>query len=127
MEDLMGGLIPILGILCAVALPIVAVIIIFVQFFTTRRDERLAMIEKGIMPQEAKYEKKAPSRLRTLRTALSSMGAGVGLIIGIMVTTALDLTTQIVFITGTVLLGFGIGYVIYYIISKDKIEKEDEE
>lgn len=128
MEDI---LIPIVAILSAVVVPPLTIAFVLLKYFSGKNKERMAMIAQGIIPQEAERKKKGtPERLRTLRTALGAIGAGVGVVVGIIlnnyVLVELDTLEKLAVVAGFASLFFGIGYTIYFIVSKDKIAKEAE-
>ena len=125
----MEEFIAIFAIFCLFGLPILAGIILIIRLTNSDKKERLEMIKRGMIPPEKKEVQ--PSRLRTLRTGIGAIGIALGLIIGVILINYvfgnLEDLEMFVVIVGSTFLFFGIAYVIYYIISKDKIEKEDEE
>lgn len=120
-------IIPIFAIFCAVGLPVIAIIVLIVRLTSSTKKERMAMIQRGMIPPE-KVES-APSRLRTLRTGMGGVGAGLGAIISLLLLeycfVGADELTQFMIVLGSILLCFGIAFVIYYVISKDKIDSEE--
>lgn len=130
-DNFMEYLIAIIAILSIFAGPFIAIVVVLLKFNSSRNKERMAMISQGIIPQEATSKRSTPNRLRSLRTALGSIGAGIGVVIGIIlnnyVLLELGRFEKLAVIIGTAFFFFGIGYVIYFIISKDKIKSEDSE
>lgn len=127
LEQFMDGLLPILTIISIFAVPPIAIAFVLLKFNASKRTERMALINQGIIPQDAE-RKRTPNRLRTLRTALGAIGAGIGVVIGIILNnyafTGLSDMEMFAVLLGSIFLFFGIGYVIYFIISKDRIDAE---
>ncbi len=116
-------LIPIVAILCAIALPIIMIIILGVQAQKGRHAERLAMIEKGFILEEP--EKKA-NRYPALRNGMVMIGLSLGLIIGLFVDPywpEYDSFFSLVIPAFTILFG-GIGFVVYFFFSRRMQQKE---
>ena len=77
MED---WLIPLVAIVCAVGLPVVLLIVLVVRTTRTKHEERMAMIEKGIVLEEP--ERKV-NKFNALRNGLLMIGLALGAIGGI--------------------------------------------
>ncbi len=75
-------LIDVLGILCAVALPIGGFIFVLIKSITAKHAEKMAMIEKGSLLEDPKSNK-ISNKSSTLRNGLLLLGMGLGGIIGI--------------------------------------------
>lgn len=130
LENLIDSIIPVIAIISIFALPPIAIVVVLLKFNASKRAERMALIKQGIIPQEAE-NKRTPNRLRTLRTALGAIGGGIGAIVGIILTKVAfssdGLIIQSIVVAGSTLIIYGIAFVIYYLISKDKIEMENTE
>lgn len=118
-------IIPLMGIICAVGLPVVLGIVLGYQAIKGRHEERLAMIEKGFILEEP--EKKA-NRYPALRNGLFMIGLSLGIIVGLFMSPILpfmndwiDLTVP----TMAILFG-GIAFVIYFFLSRHLQSKEKE-
>ena len=72
-------LIPLVAIVCAVGLPVVLLIVLVVRTTRTKHEERMAMIEKGIVLEEP--ERKA-NKFNALRNGLLMIGLALGAISG---------------------------------------------
>lgn len=119
-EMILGGL----AIICAVGLPVVTALILGYQMMRGRHEERMSMIDKGIILEEP--EKKA-NRFPALRNGLFMIGLALGIIIGIFVVPHMQADTDWVELTVpamTVLFG-GIGFVVYFFLSR-RIQKKEE-
>ena len=81
MED--GMLIATLGIICTIGLPIVMTIFICYWVLTGKHKERMAMIERGIVPEEAQRQKANPNRYIALRNGILMISLALGALIGI--------------------------------------------
>lgn len=120
-------IIPLFAIFCAVGLPVVAIIVLIVRLTSSTKKERMAMIQRGMIPPE-KVEH-TPSRLRTLRAGMGGIGGGIGAILGLFLLEyqfqGANELYQMMIILSSVFICFGISFVIYYVISKDKIDSEE--
>ena len=130
METFLESLIAIIAILSVLVVPVVAIVFVLLKFQASKSKERMAIINQGMIPQEANIKKSVPNRLRTLRTALGAIGIGVaviGIILNKYVLLELSTLENLAVLVACSSLFFGIGYITYYVISKDKIGTENEE
>ena len=121
-----GGemLIALTAIICAVGLPVLLLIVLVVRTTRTKHEERMAMIEKGIVLEEP--EKKT-NKFNALRNGLLMIGLALGAMSGVYldVTMPSDWTGFPVDIF--TVLGGGIAYLIYFFIVLKMMEKEKEQ
>ena len=75
-----GLLIPIVAIICTIGLPILVISIIVYKSVQTKHQEKLAMIEKGMIFQEPE---KRTNKYTSLRNGLLMVGLAVGAMIGL--------------------------------------------
>ena len=75
-----GLLIPIVAIICTIGLPILLISIIVYKSVQTKHQEKLAMIEKGMILQEPE---KRTNKYTALRNGLLLVGLAVGAMIGL--------------------------------------------
>ena len=75
-----GLLIPIVAIICTIGLPILVISIIVYKNVQTKHQEKLAMIEKGMILQEPE---KRTNKYTALRNGLLLVGLAVGAMIGL--------------------------------------------
>ncbi|BDC98177.1 DUF6249 domain-containing protein [Persicobacter psychrovividus] len=119
--------------------PLGAFIMIFSVIYvvvTARNRERLAMIEKGMRPgndlgsENVVGTSMKSSGTKSLRFGLLAMGAGIGLLLGILFQNWLEVAMNIrngaagVFIM--LFIFVGLSQVLYYFIERKLIEKEEE-
>ena len=124
--DQLALMIPILAVLGVCAL-------IFGIVYLKRR-ERMAMIERGMDPrlyEELRPAKRAPAPYATLKWGLLLTGAGLGLLLSvILVTTCLagmdDNTKPGVFF-GLISIFGGLGLIISFLVEKKSYEKHQQE
>lgn len=124
----MDYLIPVLGIISLFVLPAVGVVFICYLIFTGRHRERMAMIERGIVPQE-EVRKANPNRFIALRNGILMASMAVGALLGIAIDSNLTLETEWSWLfvpTMIVLLG-GVGFVGYFFLSRGMEEKAHDE
>ena len=79
-----GIIIPVLAILCAIALPLILVILSVYWTVTSKHKEKMAMIERGIAPDENASDRQ-PNRYGSLRNGLLMIGLAIGTIGSAMV------------------------------------------
>ena len=75
--------IPILGVICAVGMPVLLGIIASYMTIKSKHEEKMAMIEKGIVLEEAMRPERRPNRYNTLRNGIFMIGLSLGEIIGL--------------------------------------------
>lgn len=75
-----GLLIPIVAIICTIGLPVLVILIIVYKNVQTKHQEKLAMIEKGMILQEPE---KRTNKYTALRNGLLLVGLAVGAMIGL--------------------------------------------
>lgn len=117
MDFIEDGLIPIIAILSAVALPIGFGMYLGLVALRTKSKENLELIKQGIVPPPRL--KPTPNRYRSLRNGFLCIGIALGLIIGNIAETYLALQEGYT-MAACVLLFLGLAYVLFYFITKDK-------
>lgn len=124
--------IPLLGIICAVGLPVLLAIIAAYMTIKSKHEEKMAMIERGIAVEEmAHLEKKPgserkPSRYNTLRNGIFMIGLSLGVIVGMFIYLSVDNYNDwfnLLVPAITILFG-GISFVCYFFLSRYLMEKE---
>lgn len=118
-------IIPLMGIICAIGLPVVLGIVLGYQAIKSRHEERMIMIEKGFVLEEP--EKKA-NRYPALRNGLFMIGLSLGIIVGLFMSPVLPLANDWVDLsipTMAILFG-GIAFVFYFFLSRHLQLKEKE-
>ena len=75
-----GLLIPIVAIICTIGLPILIISMMVYKSVQTKHQEKLAMIEKGMILQEPE---KRTNKYTALRNGLLLVGLAVGAMIGL--------------------------------------------
>lgn len=101
-------LIPLMGIIW----PMSVAIIFLYLFFSSRNKIRLALIESGRDASIFKY-RKSVDRVRTLKTGIICLMAGLGLFIGYLMHTLTGIPEEVAYISST-LLFVGVGLVGFY-------------
>lgn len=125
MNSIFDNIVTIIAILSAVALPISLGMYIGIRSMSQKHIERMEMIKQGLMPPEE--NKEAPNRAKTLKKAISFIGLGVGLAVGLSIVNFMKLDDDAApFVIGTsILLFLGISYLIYFFLSKKIFENEE--
>ena len=121
-----GIIIPVLGILCAIALPLILVILSVYWTVTSKHKEKMAMIERGIAPDENAPELK-PNRYSSLRNGLLMIGLAIGTIAGIFLArTMREEYEMFLIIVAMIVVCGGIAFTSYFFISKKMMEQEEK-
>lgn len=118
MEFVEEGLIPIIAILSAVALPIGFGMYLGLVSMRTKSKENMELIKQGIVPPP--QSKPTPNRYRSLRNGFLCIGIALGLIIGNIAETYLSALEDGYTMAACVLLFLGLAYVLFYFVTKDK-------
>lgn len=118
MEFIEDGLIPIIGILSAVALPIGFGMYLALVGIRSKNKENMELIKQGIVPPT--QSKPTPNRYRSLRNGFLCVGIALGLIIGNIVTEIFHTLGEIYVMVSFVLLFLGLAYILFYFVTKDK-------
>lgn len=124
----MGSLVPILGILCTIALPIGLGVYIVIRTIDSRHKERMGLIQQGIIPPQE--SKPTPNKYRSLRSGILLVGIATGLILSLSINYWLDLDSdkEFLVIMTSVLLFLGLSYLLFYFLVRNKEEfQEDSE
>lgn len=123
----MRDLVPIVGILCAIGLPVVLGGMILLKLLSSDKKVRMELARQGIIPPPE--GKTAPNKYRSLRNGFLCVGIAIGLVLGVIVSPyiARTLDYQYLVISSSVLLFLGFAYILFYLIVKDKKEFDDAE
>lgn len=119
----MDNLIPILGILCAVGLPMVFLILVGTRMIKSRHEERMEMIRQGIILEEP--EKKV-NRYVALRNGLLLVGIALGLFVGLLVSEGRDSFSRYFILWTMPVLFAGFAFLVYFFIAQ-KMQKAENE
>ena len=121
-----GIIIPALGILCAIALPLILVILSVYWTVTSKHKEKMAMIERGIAPDENAPDRQ-PNRYGSLRNGLLMIGLAIGTIAGIFLArTMREEYEMFLIIVAMIVVCGGIAFTSYFFISKKLMEQEEK-
>ena len=114
-------------ITCAVGAPVVCATTSIIKISRFRHEERMKMIEGGVILREP--EKRA-NRYPALRNGLFMIGLALGVLIGLFVDPYVpegDFGFEIFSVPMFALLLGGIGLVVYFFLSRKMQVKEEEE
>lgn len=119
-------IIPVLGFLCAIALPLILVILSVYWTVTSKHKEKMAMIERGIAPDENASDRQ-PNRYGSLRNGLLMIGLAIGTIAGIFLArTMREEYEMFLIIVAMIVVCGGIAFTSYFFISKKLMEQEEK-
>lgn len=113
-----------IAIISIFALPIIAGIILGLRFMKNRHAERMGLIEQGVIPPQKEKRRRTPSRLVSLRNGIMLVSLGVGLFAGFILVkyvnfSFIQLGYLNIIVVGTAIVFLGLGYLIYFWVSKD--------
>ena len=120
-------LVAVLSVICAVGLPIVMTIFICYWVLTGKHKERMAMIERGIVPEEAQRQKANPNRYIALRNGILMVSLALGALVGFMLDSYITNISNYVVLPATTILFGGIGFVGYFFLAHYLEQKEAKE
>ena len=119
-------IIPVLAILCGIALPLILVILSVYWTVTSKHKEKMAMIERGIAPDENASDRQ-PNRYGSLRNGLLMIGLAIGTIAGIFLArTMREEYEMFLIIVAMIVVCGGIAFTSYFFISKKMMEQEEK-
>src|SRR5690554_7008072 len=84
MEDFMLQLIGLIAVICIFGLPIIAGIVLGLKAIKSRNEERMGLINQGIIPPDSPKRKADPNRLVSLRNGILFIALGIGIIVGFL-------------------------------------------
>jgi hypothetical protein len=128
----MGDLIGLIAVICIFGLPIIAGIILGMKAMKSRNEERMGLINQGIIPPDAPSRKSTPNKYIALRNGILFITLGIGIIVGFLCSEYLVIGQGNEFwITGASVVFFmGVGYLTYFLVSlkiSHTTQKEDLE
>lgn len=118
--------IPILGVICAVGMPVLLAIIASYMTIKSKHEEKMAMIDKGIILEEAARPERKPSRYNTLRNGIFMVGLSIGVIVGLFANLSINSDNEWFYLLVpaiTILFG-GLSFILYFFLSRHLMEKE---
>lgn len=126
----MEGIIPLLAIICTIGLPIIVGLLLGLRWMNNRNQERMALINQGIIPPDTPRSKTKPNKLVALRNGILFISIGIGVIVGFLCSEYLVIGIGNKFwITGSSVVFFmGVGYLVYFLVSQkmsQSIQRED--
>lgn len=113
-------LIPILGMLCSIALPIGFGMYLGLISIRAKHKENIELMKQGIVPST--QPKPTPNKYRSLRNGFLCVGIAIGTILGIILQSLVPLKEEQGFfiLAACILLFLGLAYILFYMITKDK-------
>lgn len=127
---IMGELIPLLAIICTIGLPLIVGLLLGLRWMNNRSQERMGLINQGIIPPDSPRRKATPNRLVALRNGILFISIGIGVIVGFLSSEYLVIGIGNKFwITGASIVFFmGVGYLVYFLVAQkipQSIQRED--
>lgn len=121
-----GSLIPILGIICGVGLPVLSAFIVSYMLIKSKHEEKMAMIEKGIVLEEVSRRGRCPNRYSALRNGILMIGLSLGVIVGMIIDARFSYQGdwKVMLIPVIMVLFGGLAFIAYFFLSRSLMEKE---
>lgn len=118
MEDV---LIPIVAILSTIALPIVTALVLILKKLNADHNERMALINQGIIPPNEPKKKTNPNRLVSLRNGIILAALGIGIIVGFLCSQYLVIGEENKFwiMSASIVFFLGVGYLVYFLATRN--------
>lgn len=116
MDDLTG----LIAVICIFGLPIIAGIILGLKAMKNRNEERMGLINQGIIPPDTPKKKTDPNKMVSLRNGIVLISLSIGIIVGFLCSEYLVIGQGNEFwVTGASVVFFlGVGYLVYFLITQ---------
>ncbi len=124
-------LIPIVGIICMIGLPIVTGMVLGILRIKATNMERMGLINQGIIPPDSpKKRRGTPNLLVSLRNGIVLIALGIGIIVGLLCSEYLIIDRENLFfwvIGASVVFFLGVGYLTYFLVVQKMPHLEQRE
>ncbi len=123
--EVLAVLIPIIGILSAVALPVILGSILLYNKNKSTHTERFELIKQGIIPPDGPKRKpkskSIPNRYLSLRNGIILIALGIGIMVGFFGSNYLIIgeDNPFLFVIASIVLFLGIGYTVFFWITNN--------
>lgn len=124
----MEALVSIIAILSSVTLPIGLGMYIAIRSRNIKHKERMELIRQGIIPPDESKSKTIPNKFRSLRNGILLVGIAIGLIISLSISyyNGFEEDEAFFVVAPAVLLFLGLGYLLFYLLVRNKKEFKDD-
>lgn len=114
-------LIPIVAILSTIALPIVTALVLILKKLNADHNERMALINQGIIPPNEPKKKTNPNRMVSLRNGIILAALGIGIIVGFLCSQYLVIGEENKFwiMSASIVFFLGVGYLVYFLATRN--------
>lgn len=114
-------LVAVVAVFSIFALPLITAMVLILKKLSSTHKERMGLIQQGIIPPNEPKRKSTPNRYRSLRNGVLLIALGVGLIVGFLGANYLPMSedNSFLFVTASIVLFLGIGYTVFFLITKD--------
>lgn len=122
--------IAIIAILSTIALPIAGGTIIWLTSVKNKHKERMGLVNQGIIPPDIPKRRATPNRILSLRNGIVLLSVGIGAITGLVIgkyLLGLDEDSMFWAFSASVVIFLGLGYLIYFFVSKKYSETAQNE
>ena len=114
-------LIPIVAILSTIALPIVTALVLILKKLNADHNERMALINQGIIPPNEPKKKTNPNRMVSLRNGIILAALGIGILVGFLCSQHLVIGEENKFwiMSASIVFFLGVGYLVYFLVTRN--------
>jgi hypothetical protein len=113
--------IPVLAIICTIGLPIATGLVLGLRWMNARHNERMGLINQGIIPPDSPKKKSNPNRFVSLRNGIILVCLGIGIIVGFLLSNLSDefRISSFFSLSASIVFFLGIGYLIYFFVTRN--------
>ncbi len=127
MEDV---LVPIVAIVGVFGFPLFLLwVILELRKVNLRNKENMSLIAQGIIPEKDVKQRRTPNRFVSLRNGIVLIGIAAGILVGFFISEGMALEEEKAFwiYSSSILLFLGIGYLIYFFVTRNMTMSSDNE
>ncbi len=120
MESFNDSLVAIIAIISIFGAPFIAAIILGLRWMHSRHQERMGLINQGIIPPTETKRKHTPNRFVSLRNGIVLVALGIGIIVGFLCGEYLIIGqgNEFWMIASSIVFFLGLGYLVYFLVTQ---------
>ncbi len=129
MESFNDSMVAIIAIICIFGAPFITAVVLGLRWMHARHNERMGLINQGIIPPNEPKRKRTPNRFVSLRNGIVLASLGIGIIVGFLCGEYLVIGegNEFWMIASSIVFFLGVGYLIYFFVTRNmKMPAENE-